>query len=106
MNLYYILSLKWSPGMDGHAVWWRTDAKGYTVDLNQAGLYSEETINSDRSYYDNGNDTQAWRKENAEAHAKQLGRVCSFNALRIADEVSKNKSEQDEHGNPLPEVVP
>ena len=26
---------------DGLVVWWRADAKGYTNDLNQAGLYTE-----------------------------------------------------------------
>ncbi|WP_110930936.1 hypothetical protein [Paenibacillus bouchesdurhonensis] len=49
---YYILSLKWSEGK-GEYVWWRPDNSGYTNNLNQAGIYSEETIKAMPHYYKN-----------------------------------------------------
>lgn len=52
MKEYYILSLKWSNGK-GMYVWWQPDNNGYTNDLNQAGIYTEEQINSRPLYYKN-----------------------------------------------------
>ncbi|MFD3271496.1 hypothetical protein ACE3MS_15355 [Paenibacillus dendritiformis] len=51
---YYILSLKWSKGK-GEYVWWGPDDSGYVKDINQAGKYSEERINSKPLYYRNTN---------------------------------------------------
>lgn len=52
MKEYYILSLKWSNGKEIYA-WWRPDNNGYTSDLNQAGIYTEEQINKRTLYYKN-----------------------------------------------------
>ncbi|UED77485.1 hypothetical protein [Brevibacillus sp. DP1.3A] len=52
MKEFYLLSLKWSRAKDRY-VWWGQDNGGYVEDLNQAGLYTEETINSMPRYYKN-----------------------------------------------------
>jgi len=52
---YYILSLKWSPGLpDGQAVWWGPDNNGYTTDLMQAGRYTREQVEAKPGYYNDG----------------------------------------------------
>lgn len=48
---YYLLSLKWSK--DGHYVWWGPNNSGYTLDINEAGIYPEEKINGNKAYYSN-----------------------------------------------------
>lgn len=60
MDQFYILSLKHSPGPNGEAIWWRPAAAGYTPNLDDAGLYSLETVESDEGYYNNGETTAAW----------------------------------------------
>lgn len=52
MKEYYILSLKWSNGKETYA-WWGPDNSGYTNDLNQAGIYTEEQLKSRPLYYKN-----------------------------------------------------
>lgn len=52
MQEFYLLSLKWSRSKDRY-VWWGPDNGGYVEDLNRAGLYTEETINSKPRYYKN-----------------------------------------------------
>lgn len=42
---FYLLSLKWSQHK-GKYVWWGPDNSGYTENLNDAGVYTEEQINS------------------------------------------------------------
>lgn len=49
---YYLLSLKWSDGK-GKYVWWGPDNSGYTEDLNQAGIYTEEDLAMRPLYYCN-----------------------------------------------------
>lgn len=49
---FYILSLKWSYNK-GNYVWWRPDNNGYTENINEAGVYTEEKINSNPRYYRN-----------------------------------------------------
>lgn len=51
MRQYYLLSLKWSNG--DYYTWWGPDNCGYTRDIAKAGIYSEETINAQKSYYSN-----------------------------------------------------
>ena len=52
MKKYYLLSLKWSKGADEYT-WWGPNNSGYCTDINKAGVYSEEEINSRRLYYCN-----------------------------------------------------
>jgi hypothetical protein len=52
MKHYYLLSLKHSKNKNEY-VWWQADDSGYTTDINQAGIYSEERINSRKRYYSN-----------------------------------------------------
>lgn len=49
---YYLLSLKWSNGKEKY-VWWGPDNSGYTEDVNQAGVYTEEDIAKRPLYYRN-----------------------------------------------------
>lgn len=49
---FYILSLKWSYGKEKY-VWWGPDNSGYTENINEAGVYTEEKINSNPGYYRN-----------------------------------------------------
>lgn len=91
---FYILSLKHSPSPEGHGVWWKPEACGYTTDLDKAGLFTQAQLNADKSYYDNGVTTQAWRKANAEHHARQLGRVANFNQLKIAAAATAQRNEE------------
>ncbi|MBM7633866.1 hypothetical protein [Geomicrobium sediminis] len=51
MKRYYILSLKHSVG--DHYTWWRPGAWGYTRDLNQAGIFTEDEIEKEPSYFSN-----------------------------------------------------
>ncbi|HDR3524331.1 hypothetical protein ACTFSJ_27605 [Bacillus cereus group sp. MYBK12-2] len=54
MRMYHVLSLKWSEGKD-LLVWWGPNNSGYTNDLTQAGVYTEDEILSQYSYYNNEN---------------------------------------------------
>jgi hypothetical protein len=56
---YYILSLKHSPAPGGMSVWWGPNNCGYYCDLNSAGIYSQEEIDSNPGYLNNGVDTRA-----------------------------------------------
>ncbi len=67
-NEYFVISLKWSVGAD-YIVFWRPGAAGYTADLGQAGRYSQEQLDRDRSYYDDGKNTLAVPCEEIEALA-------------------------------------
>lgn len=58
MGEFYILSLKWSSGEDCYR-WWRANASGYTMFLESAGRYSEETVRGNLRYYNNGESTLA-----------------------------------------------
>ncbi len=57
MNKKYIIySLKHS---DKHACFWRADDCGYTENPWLAGVYDEETVMKNQSYYNNGYETVA-----------------------------------------------
>lgn len=52
MKEYYLLSLKWSGNKDRY-LWWGPNNSGYFEDLDKAGIYTEEIINSKPLYYKN-----------------------------------------------------
>jgi hypothetical protein len=43
-NAYYVMSLgdEHKGYMDGCIVWWRPEGRGYTYDLNRAGVFTDE----------------------------------------------------------------
>lgn len=52
MKKYHLLAIdktKYAPNL----VWWGPNDCGYTQNIKEAGIYSEERINSKRFYYDN-----------------------------------------------------
>lgn len=55
--LYHILSLKYSK-FDEPLVWWRGNNSGYTRNLDEAGIYTQEQIDESPGYY-NKDDTCA-----------------------------------------------
>lgn len=52
MQKYYLLSLKWSKHNYQYS-WWGPNNSGYTTDIQTAGIYTEEEINNNKSYYSN-----------------------------------------------------
>jgi hypothetical protein len=54
---YYLISLKWSePPV---VTFWGPDDKGYTRNLDKAGVYTRATLEAHPSYYQNGVQTIA-----------------------------------------------
>lgn len=58
MKTYYILSLKWSENKNEY-VWWESNNSGYTTDIERAGVYTAEQVESKLDYYNNGKTTRA-----------------------------------------------
>jgi hypothetical protein len=73
---YLILSLKWSRGSDNF-VWYRTNAAGYTIIIEQAGRYTAD----EAAKYSDGVTTLAVREDDALADAVRV--VINYSA-RIA----------------------
>ncbi len=55
---FFILSISESP-WSGCAVWWKPNNSGKTTNLNNAGVYTREQVENNKSYYDNGHWTRA-----------------------------------------------
>ncbi|MGN4127663.1 hypothetical protein ACMGD3_22035 [Lysinibacillus sphaericus] len=49
---YYLLSIKYSNSKNT-VTWWGPDNSGYTDDIEEAGIYSEERIREGGIYYSN-----------------------------------------------------
>jgi hypothetical protein len=83
IQFYYILSLKHSKGSDA-LLWWGPRDCGYTIALDKAGKYSQETIEAHPSYYNDLRNTMAVKCEDAEALAHRiLGREAFFQLARL-----------------------
>lgn len=65
---YYIISVNHTRNdREGLVLtWWRENASGYTVFVEQAGRYPEEVVKANEDYYNNGEDTIAVPCERAE----------------------------------------
>lgn len=59
MQKYYLMSLKHTGQDDFPIYWWGPNERGYTDDLNKAGLYTEEQIQSNPAHFNNGTATIA-----------------------------------------------
>ncbi len=55
---YFVISLRWTVGKD-LITFWRPNNSGYTVNIDQAGHYSQEAIINNPTYYDDGKSTLA-----------------------------------------------
>ena len=55
MGVYHIKSLKWTKheptNPNGETVWWGPNNNGYTRDITEAGIYTEEQIQDHLKYY-------------------------------------------------------
>jgi len=71
--MYYILSVKHSPGFRGYALWWGPDDSGYVEDLNQAGRYTREQVEQRSRYYNDGESTMAIREDYVIDRSMKLG---------------------------------
>lgn len=68
---FLILSLSNSPTKEGFAVFWRENDSGYTSDILEAGVYTEEQIKASR-YYNNGFTTKAIPYEKTRCHKRTM----------------------------------
>lgn len=57
VKLYNVYSIK-------HGCWWGKNNNGYTSELKNAGVYTEQAIKKHKSYYDDGIDSKAILIEN------------------------------------------
>jgi hypothetical protein len=55
---YFVLSLKNGP-IQGLELWWRPDGAGYTTDLLEAGIYTQEEIDTEEMLFNDGVETEA-----------------------------------------------
>lgn len=91
-QMYYLLSPKHSRG--GLVLWWGPNNAGYFQSLDMAGKYSQSKIDSDPSYYDNGDGAVPVPCEIVEAMASRV--VREFNQhLRKFQEESKARYEPE-----------
>lgn len=91
MKEYYLLSLKWSDR--DHYVWWRPKNNGYTLNLKDAGIYTEEQINKEKNYYSNTS-TMPVPVELVEQSKKQIVAVAdshNYNLFRIGEHLKTAK---------------
>jgi len=68
---YFIWSKKHSPS-NGNAVWWRENNSGYTVDLDEAGVYTKKQVDAVPGYYNNGHAAVAVPRPVAYLMAKSI----------------------------------
>lgn len=76
---FLILSLKWQN--DQVLNWWRADAKGYTLRIEEAGRYSADQIAANLDYYNDGKNTLAIAEDIAMAESFKM--VHNFSTLVV-----------------------
>lgn len=72
MKHYAILSLKHSPNPSGQCVFWRSEAKGYTSEISEAGVFSQQEVEDDSGYLNNGKTTRAIPLDEVIAASRQV----------------------------------
>ena len=79
MTNYIILSLKHSEGK--RPTFWRPDDAGYTIFPFAAGVYTEEQVKKDPSYYNDGFNTLAIPLTSA--GLESIGFKCSMDLTKV-----------------------
>lgn len=72
MKHFAILSLKHSPNPSGQCVFWRSEAKGYTSEVCEVGIFSQEEVEFDPAYLDNKKTTRAIPLDDVIAASRQV----------------------------------
>lgn len=88
MQMFYILSIKWSKTSD-ELQWYCKNDSGYTANLNDAGQYSAEQVTASPGYYNNGETTLAVPVETVDAKitAERDARVAAEDKLSEIDDI-------------------
>lgn len=95
MLKYHILCLK--EIANDNLVWWRSENKGYTSFLDEAGLYTEEQILNNLNYYNNNIDTVAIPVLYVDIYRKTIVPVDSLSKLiKISTEYINHQMNNNE----------
>jgi hypothetical protein len=86
-KVFIILSLNHST--PDEAIFWRADDAGYTKIPWAAGIYTEEQVNGNPAYYNDGYNTIAIELSNDAIF--KAGLKISFNKKKLTDFIAKNK---------------
>jgi hypothetical protein len=77
-QMYYIFSIKWTKKGDRVATWWREENNGYCYRMDWAGKYTQEQIDAQPDYYNNGDETVAIPCEVVDKLVMQVVEAGSF----------------------------
>jgi hypothetical protein len=96
MKKYIILSLK--HGTETEPIFWRSNNAGYTSQPWAAGIYTEEQVNEDPQYYNNGLSTIAVPLE--DSALKAIGFSCIYNEKKLLQFHKKSRKPQTTNSQP------
>lgn len=88
--MYYIISLKYTTKKE--LVFWRSNDAGYTTIIQQAGIYSEEEVKAQPTYYNNGYETIALPINTEAFH--EIGMRVAYHSTNLEKFVRKNRHKE------------